>query len=152
MRPFLTVHISSVLQAPLIQQETHITVVQEAIQNAQTSRISQATLRSKLPGKTLSRRYRTILFQLRSGNYITLNDYRFIGLNTDPLCRKCDCGDLHKISHLFIFTAHPKKLVFRDLWDRIVRAAWYLMSIPSFDYTPLLPSPAAEPPPTGSVL
>ena len=97
---------------------------------------------------SLPRAHRTALSQLRSGYCSFLNSYRArIGVaGASPSCPSCN-SPVHTSGHLFTCPSHPTSLTTLDLWERPVRVAEYLSTLP-FTSLPPLPLPPPEPPPT----
>ena len=101
--------------------------------------------------KTLKRRERTLLAQLRSGDCICLLSYLMrVGRAPDAVCPECRIRR-HTTIHLFSCEARPTSLQILDLWTHPVAAINFLKSLPSFSSVlspePPPPRPPPEPPP-----
>ena len=97
--------------------------------------------------RSLPRRTRSLLSQLRSGYSSALRSYSTrIGAHPDPTCPDCGCSP-HTSSHLFCCPASPTQLTVADLWQDPVSAAAFLANIPSIAGA-FGPRPPPEPPPT----
>ena len=132
-----------------IKTAIHTETVTWAITNQSPNRILKRQPPPICPEETtLPRPYRATLSQLRSGFCKALNQYRTdIGLADDPSCPACG-GEIHDPPHLFSCPAHPAgDLNVEDLWERPVRVAQFLRTLPCFEYLPALPPPPPEPPP-----
>ena len=100
---------------------------------------------------TLTRKQRTTLAQLRSGQCQLLNDYKVLtGRSQSALCPEC-LFRRHTAPHIFDCDAAPTDLTIRDLWINPKTVVNHLVSLQSF--TCLLPTgphpprPPPEPPP-----
>ena len=96
---------------------------------------------------TLTRRQRTTLAQLRSGQCHLLNDYQVLtGRAQSALCPEC-LFRRHSVPHLFECDANQSNLVTRDLWVNPVAVINFLMTLPSFSsLVPTVPPPPPMPP------
>ena len=100
---------------------------------------------------TLTRKQRTTLAQLRSGQCQLLNDYKVLtGRAQSALCPEC-LFRRHTVPHIFECDAAPTNLNIRDLWINPKTVVNYLVSLPSFACLlptgPPPPRPPPEPPP-----
>ena len=100
---------------------------------------------------TLTRKQRSTLAQLRSGQCHMLNDYKVLtGRSHSALCPEC-LFRRHSVPHLFDCDAKPTNLTLRDLWINPKLVTNFLLTLPSFtDLVPTdppLPRPPPEPPP-----
>ena len=101
--------------------------------------------------KSLCRRERTLLAQLRADDCICILSYLVkIGRATSAICPEC-CFRRHTTSHLFNCEARPTSLRVIDLWTHPVAVIHFLKSLPSFlsvlSPEPPPPHPPPEPPP-----
>ena len=130
----------------------HTSVVSECIADLGTTHLINVVR----PGicvteKSLVRRERTLLAQLRSGDCICLLSYLMrIGRAPDAVCPECRIRR-HTTSHLFCCEARPTSLQILDLWKHPVVVIKFLKSLPSFSSVlspePPTPRPPPEPPP-----
>ena len=95
--------------------------------------------------ETLTRKQRTALSQLRSGQCQLLCDYQVLtGRTQSALCPEC-LFHRHTATHLFDCDARPTNLTIRDLWINPVTVMNFLMTLPSF--SSLVPTGPPPPPP-----
>ena len=98
----------------------------------------------------LSRKQRSTLAQLRSGQCHLLNDYLVLtGRKQSALCPECLIRR-HTVKHIFNCDAAPTTLTIRDLWNNPVSVVDHLLTLPSFsslEQTNQPATPAPRPPP-----
>ena len=93
---------------------------------------------------TLTRKQRSTLAQLRSGQCHLLNDYQVLtGRSHSALCPEC-LFRRHSVPHIFDCDANPTLLVIHDLWNNPVAVINFLVTLPSF--SPLVPTVPPPPP------
>ena len=102
----------------------------------------------------LSRKQRSTLAQLRSGQCHLLNDYLVLtGRKQSALCPECLIRR-HTVKLIFNCDAAPTNLTIKDLWNNPVSVVGFLSTLPSFSSleqtippAPPAPRPPPEPPP-----
>ena len=97
---------------------------------------------------TLTRRQRSTLSQLRSGQCHLLNDYLVLtGRSDSAICPECLIRR-HTVNHLFNCDAASTTLTTLDLWKNPVLVTTFLKTLPSFScLEPTVPPPQPDPPP-----
>ena len=105
----------------------HTSSVQQTIQNQDHNRVLGIPAPAIDPSeKTLPRRTRTLLSQLRSGHSTILNSYMArIKPDVTDCCPKCNQSP-HDTNHLFNCAADPTDLTPRILWEDPPAAAAFL--------------------------
>jgi hypothetical protein len=110
-----------------VKNKLHTQGVKEAIEALQPNKV----LQTKPPNineneKSLPRRVRSTLAQLRSGYSKYLNSYLSrIDPQIHDICPKCKLGP-HDTNHLFNCTSSPTQLEVVDLWKKPVEVAIFL--------------------------
>ena len=96
---------------------------------------------------TLTRRQRSTLAQLRSGQCHLMNDYQVLtGRTLSALCPEC-LFRRHSVTHLFNCDANPTSLSLHDMWNKPIEVINFLMTLPSFSsLVPAAPPPTPPPP------
>ena len=121
----------------------HTDVVRDAMDRLAPNRV----LRQRPPKinpneKTLPRKTRVTLAQLRSGHCARLKDFQLrIGKADDDKCPDCRL-DVQDVHHLFNCPARQTGLTVDDLWNNPREVAYFLSSHPAFDFI----APPATPP------
>ena len=150
VEPFTTDGVLSPIMLKRTLKSIHTSVVTRNKQKLYNKVLSCAPPDIDPSEKTLCRRSRMSLSQLRSGECIDLKSYqKKIGTSPDDICPACR-GAPHTTSHLFCCPSAPTDLSVRDLWKRPREANTFLGTLPSFDHlppSPPLPPPPPEPPP-----
>ena len=105
----------------------HTSSVQQTIENQDQNRVLGIPAPAIDPSeKTLPRRTRTLLSQLRSGHSTILNSYMArIKPDVTDCCPKCNQSP-HDTNHLFNCAADPTDLTPRILWEDPPAAAAFL--------------------------
>ena len=127
-----------------VMDRIHTDVVRETMGRLAHNRVlNQRPPKVNPNEKTLPRKTRVILAQLRSGHCARLRDYQYkIGKVPDDRCPDCDL-DTQNVEHLFSCPARRTGLSVEDLWTNPREVAFFLSSHPAFDCVP----PPATPPP-----
>ena len=97
---------------------------------------------------TLTRRQRSTLSQLRSGQCHLLNYYLVLtGCSNSAICPECLIWR-HTVPHIFDCDVVPTTLTIHDLWKNPVSVVGFLKSLSCFSsLEPTEPPPPPEPPP-----
>ena len=127
-----------------VMDRIHTDVVRETMGRLAHNRVlNQRPPKVNPNEKTLPRKTRVILAQLRSGHCARLRDYQCkIGKVPDDRCQDCNL-DTQNVEHLFSCPARRTGLSVEDLWTNPREVAFFLSSHPAFDCVP----PPATPPP-----
>ena len=110
-----------------ILKTIHTREVQNSISRLGPSKVlNRAPPQLNEEEKTLNRKTRTTLSQLRSGYSNYLNSYRSrIDPNITDTCPRCSAQN-HTTTHLFNCTENPTDLTVVDLWKKPIESARFL--------------------------